>query len=101
MAEFDLTEARLKTEDNFPSLGCLDVQTPKGLIHVHDAPGSMTTMVTHPDGERSVGVLLYDPEVPPGKVQGIISQMSPGSARVMAASLVSLANEIDGGRMDG
>lgn len=93
--------ARLKTENSFPALGCMDVATPRGPIHVHDMPGFMSMTVQHPNGEKAVGLLVYDPtgkEI--GRPAGFIAQLSAANARVMAHSLLTLAAEIDGGRLD-
>lgn len=72
-------------------LGCLDVMTPQGPVHFHDAPGFMTTTIERPGVATSIGVLSYDPE----DGRGLVCQLDGDGARTMAASLLRLADEID------
>jgi ABC-type amino acid transport substrate-binding protein len=79
------------TRGEATKLGCIDVVTPQGPVHFHDAPGFMTTVIERPGVATSIGVLSYDPAAG----QGMVVQLDGDSARTMAASLLRLADEID------
>jgi hypothetical protein len=83
---------------SFPPLGGVHIETPRGPVLVADAPGFTTIRVNHED-EPSIAVLVYDPPRA-GEEQGAgyIVQMSPDNARNAGASLIHLANLVDGGR---
>lgn len=81
------------------ALGCLNVATHQGPVHCHDAPGVMTLEVTREDGSESVAILLYrGPESEDSFGVGLIVQLDPETTRVLAASLLRLANRLDGGK---
>lgn len=85
------TATAVSSRSEATKLGCLNVLTPQGPVHFHDAPGFMTTVIERPGIQPTVGVMLYDPE--PG--HGLVSQFDGEHARQMAASLLRLADEID------
>lgn len=80
------------TRGEATKLGRLDVMTPQGPVHFHDAPGFMTTVIERPGIAKTIGVMSYEPG-PPG--HGLVTQLDGDAARQMAASLLRLADEID------
>jgi hypothetical protein len=93
------TDTYEQTRGVADKLGCMDVETPKGICHIHDAPGVLTVEISGDGRVPSVGIMLYDPEpqTVSGKGVGFISQLDAGSARNVAASLLRMADRLDGG----
>ncbi len=96
-----------KTPEYEQTLGCavklgeMRIQTPHGPVRVTDAPGISSLLVTHPtDADWSrVAIMVY--EAPgPGRVAGfgMVAQLDATRARTVAASLLRLAAQLDGGR---
>ncbi|SKB32836.1 hypothetical protein [Sphingopyxis flava] len=74
------------------------VQMPQGVVLIEDAPGFTTALVDHPEpSQRRVAVIVYDPDNDGGVGRGFISQLPADSARVLAASLMRLAAQLDPG----
>ena len=93
------TDTYEETVGEAEQIGCIDIQTVRGPVHCHDAPGIMTFRADIPGEQSGVWLLAYDPEARQhsGKGFGLIHQMKPDEARTVAASLLRLANQIDGG----
>jgi hypothetical protein len=87
-----------QTVDNYPPFGGIEIETVRGPVRVVDAPG-LTSLAFDRDEASSIGLMIYEPSHERGGVGvGMIVQMGPATARNFAASLVHLANRIDGGR---
>jgi hypothetical protein len=87
------------TRSSAPAMGCQEIATERGLVHVHDGPGLLTFQVERPDGNNSVAIMVYDPpEDGAAKGFGLVAQMDAPSARTIAASLLRLGDWLDGGR---
>lgn len=82
--------------DAFP-LGCIDIDTPRGTVHCHDAPGIMTTEVCRRGQFERAGLLVYDPEPQTrgGKGMALLAQLDADGARSFAASLLRMATKLD------
>ena len=76
-------------------IGCLDLTTARGPVHVCEVPGFMTTEITRTSEPPSIGIIAYD--VQPGREpgHGYIAQLSPEAAREIAGSLMRMANALD------
>lgn len=83
-------------------LGCMDVQMPRGLIHVHDAPGITSTELLVNGQFTSIGLLIYDDDHKASTMGdrgfGMINQLDAAAARSFAASLMRMATKLDGGK---
>lgn len=75
-------------------IGSIKVDTPRGTIEAIEIPGLTSIMVERDNGDRSIVMLSYDPE----HSAGVFVQLSPDLARNMGASLLHLANLVDGGK---
>lgn len=86
---------KLETAESFgdeaTALGCMDIQTPQGVVHSHDGPGFMTMLVERPGLPTAIGFFVYDPAVG----QGLTAQLPPNVARSVAASLLRMADRVD------
>ena len=75
-------------------------ETPQGDVMFIDAPGYTTALGQRADPSRSrVCMMLYDPYLnrdEPGF--GMVCQMTADQARSIAASLLRLASQLDGGK---
>lgn len=81
------------------SVGPMVIETPHGQVMVLDAPGLTTTKIERPGVPTSIALIVYDPEPVPdlGNLgTALLAQLDPEIARAIAASLLRLANEIDG-----
>ena len=85
----------ISEDHDLPYLGCLEITTVRGKIHVCEVPGYITTTVSVA-GDETIGVILYSPPEN-GESHGVgsIVQLRPDFARNMAASLLRMANKID------
>ena len=85
------------TRSNQRTLGCIDVQTPRGPVHAHDGRGFMSFEIDRDGVFTSIGVMVYDPELagPEGQGFGLIAQFDAAAARTAAASLLRMADRLD------
>lgn len=86
----------VETGGEFEPIGCLDLPLSEGTFHIHDGDLAMVTELEHA-GNVSVGVIVCATDAPARSVRGLLNQLSPNEARSFAASLIGIANEIDGG----
>jgi hypothetical protein len=95
----ELTDTSLRTKGQVQPLGCVDLETPRGVVHFHDAPGLLTTCIEREGQPSTVGSWLYDPPDQPSTfVHGYVTQLEPDNAREVAASLLRMADRADGGK---
>lgn len=84
-------------ESTLPPLGCMDVETPFGAIHFHEAAQIMVTVVDRPfPVANSVGALLYGDRDGRGAPGGLAHQMTPEAARHVAQALMVAADRAEG-----
>lgn len=74
-------------------IGPLTIATARGVIEAAEVPGCSTIEMRDPNGAPlTIMLFLYDPETG----SGMFNQMSAEMARHMGASLIHLANRLDG-----
>lgn len=84
--------------DSIEPFGDCQIVTVRGLISAAEVPGYTTILVERDGGPASVMVMLYHPPCDGADLgTGLITQLSASSARQVGASLIDLANRIDGG----
>lgn len=95
--KIDKTEHCLSRNDSITPLGGVEYQTPRGPVYAVDVPGYLNLEVVREDGS-SIAIMLYHPPCE-GQELGaaFITQMSAENARLIGASLIELANKVDGG----
>lgn len=94
--EIEKTPTYQETNDQIAPIGPMSMVTRKGIITAYDAPGITSLEIRNEDGSvRSAAIVVYDPSPEVGA--GLIVQMSADSARRFGASLIGIANLIDGG----
>lgn len=81
------------------AIGAQIIETVRGLVLMVDAPGTATLVAQHDDpADSRVLYLLYQP---PGDGEdvgrGFVAQYKANEARTVAASLLRLADLLDGG----
>lgn len=86
------TKTYQRTNDRLGKLGPVIMETPRGPVHVEDAPGFLSLQVDRGGEPHSIALLVYEPL--PGTGKGLVVQMSADSARATAASLMMMADRI-------
>lgn len=86
----------ITTRCNIAPIGPVDIVTPSGPVRAHDAPGLIALTVTT-DAQTVIAVLAYDPT--PDIAHGLLAQMDPATARNFGATLLALADALEGGRV--
>ena len=96
--KIDDSESR-KTGATVRSIGCQDVELACGDVHFCEAPGLITSIITHSEQEKAEGVvalLIYRPAGPgEDHGHGYLCQLDAPYAREIGASLIKLADQID------
>lgn len=87
------TKTYQRTNDRLGTLGPCIWETPRGPVHVEDAPGFMSLEVDRNGEPHSIALLVYEPL--PGKGTGLVVQLSADSARAVAASLMMMADRLE------
>lgn len=90
--QIEKTKTYQRTNDRLGTLGPVIMETPRGPVHVEDAPGFLTLEVDKGGVPHSIALLVYEPL--PGKGEGLIVQMTADNARAVAASLLLMADRI-------
>lgn len=93
--------AHQRTRGEAVPIGDHLVELPQGLCCIMDAPGITTTLVERPGIPPMIGLIVYDPEQDDALDHGFgyIAQLDATIAREIAASLLRLAAQLDGGRL--
>lgn len=94
--KLEKTEHYQRTNCRIPPIGPCVIVTPRGSIQVEEVPGFLTIEVSRSKSPNSVVVMLYDP----GSKAGLIVQMTADNALNAGASMIALANRIDGGEVN-
>ena len=77
------------------AIGCFEMDTNRGPVHFCELPGFITTTMTTSAG-AVVGMLIYAGPMEGEQIgSGRYAQMSAATARLVAGSLMKLANQID------
>lgn len=88
-----------KTGATVRSIGCQDIELARGDVHFCEAPGVITSIITHGEQEQAEGIiaLLIYREARPGEDHGhgYLCQLDAAYAREIGASLIRLADQID------
>lgn len=100
MAKFSMNDDARKVHSTIKSVGCQDLDLPRGRVHICEAPGCLTSTVHADGGEKpatGIGLIIYDPDPQPGTGvgRGLMAQMDADSAREIAASLLKMAQVLD------
>jgi hypothetical protein len=91
--QIEKTKTYLRTSSNLGALEPVTMQTPRGPVHVEEAPGILTLEIDRAGAPHSIGVLVYEPL--PGRGCGLIGQMDAKAARAVAASLMLMADRLE------
>ena len=78
-------------------IGQVLLETSYGPVMAVEAPGITTMMIEGGGKPSTIAVLVYMPQHSADPGMGLIVQVGPEAARNLAASLLHLANAIDGG----
>jgi hypothetical protein len=89
--KIERTETCVSTDDAFPRIGPIDVETPRGRCTAHDAPGLLCMEIRNEDGSiKNAAIMVYEPE--PGLGVGLLCHLGANTARTLAASLLRIAD---------
>lgn len=89
--KIEKTDTYQRSDCSFPRIGPCEMETPRGDVVAHDAPGLLSLEIRDRDGKIiSAAIMVYEPE--PGHGLGLIAQLGADAARSFAASLLRIAD---------
>ena len=86
-----------RTSASLSPIGPLRLETDAGPLDLDEVPGITTNLVALPDGQTGIVVVVYDIRANTGgdAGRGLMVQVTPESARNVAASLLRMAGDAD------
>lgn len=93
------TNTYQSVREQLEPLGDMVVQTPHGAVMCREVAGFTTLFFMREGQPATMMLMVFDPPVVPGGTgQAMGIQISASTARSLGASLIELANNIDGER---